>query len=503
MNVAVRAVSPSLVLLLITASFVMAQERTAPAQPDILILMPDQMRGDCLSVLGHPVAQTPHFDGLARNGALFRRAYATVPSCIPARHAFLTGRFPQTTGVVGFAGRPITVPTLPQELKKAGYATALVGRNMHQIPAREGYGYATQVLGSTYIDNDQYDRDLRAAAPESGGIRAVVERLGLSFNGWEAKAWPLADELHPTAWVVQQATKVLGEASAKQPLFLTASFYAPHSPLFPAKAIFEQCLAAELPKPAHGSWVDWPSLSPVGDAQQHRVRLEGETLRNAQAGYFAMICQLDSAIGPLLDAFRKRSREAGRPWLIVVISDHGEMLGDHGYYRKCEPYEGSANIPFLIAGAAELGLVAGLRSNQPVCLEDLMPTLLELAGAKVPADLDGISLTAVMRAKTKHVRDWLHCEHADCYSQEQAFHSLTDGRWKYIWRPLDGAEQLFDLDGDPREERDLVREEASHPELLRWRSLLVEQLRLRPEGFSDGEKLMPGRPYPALPRQRR
>ena len=80
---------------------------------------------------------------------------------------------------------------------------------------------------------------------------------------------------------------------------------------------------------------------------------------------------------------------------------------------------------------------------------------------------------------------------------------MTDGRWKYIWRPLDGAEQLFDLDGDPREERDLVREEASHPELLRWRSLLVEQLRLRPEGFSDGEKLMPGRPYPALPRQRR
>jgi arylsulfatase len=503
LSIAARAASQALVLLLFTAAFVMAQERRPQAQPDILILMPDQMRGDCLSVLGHPVAHTPHFDGLARSGALFRRAYATVPSCIPARHAFLTGRFPQTTGVVGFAGRPITVPTLPQELAKIGYTTALVGRNMHQIPAREGYGYATQVLGSTYIDDDQYDRDLRAAAPESGGVRAVVQRLGLSFNGWEAKAWPLADDLHPTAWVVQQATKLLGEASARQPLFLTASFYAPHSPLFPTRAFFEPCLAAELPKPAHGSWVDWQSLSPKGDAQQHRVRLEGVTLRNAQAGYFAMIRQIDSAIGPLLEAFRKRSREAGRPWLVVVISDHGEMLGDHGYYRKCEPYEGSANIPFLIAGSDELGFVAGLRSSQPVCLEDLMPTLLELAGATTPGGLDGISLTGVLRGKTEHVRDWLHCEHADCYSREQAFQSLTDGHWKFIWRPLDGSEQLFDLDQDPHEEHDLAREEASHPTLLRWRRLLVDRLRDRPEGFSDGEKLMPGRPYPALPRQRR
>src|SRR5881296_1382972 len=104
------------------------------AKPDILLIMPDQMRGDCMSARGHPVVRTPHLDKLAGEGALFRRAYTTCPSCIPARHSLLTGLFPSTSGVVGFKGKPITYPTLPKLLGEAGYSTALVGRNMHQVP---------------------------------------------------------------------------------------------------------------------------------------------------------------------------------------------------------------------------------------------------------------------------------------------------------------------------------------------------------------------------------
>src|SRR2546421_6414432 len=104
-----------------------------PAKPDILLIMPDQMRGDCMSARGHPVVRTPHLDKLAGEGTLLRRAYSTCPSCIPARHSLLTGLFPSTSGVVGFKGRPIMHPTLPKLLAEAGYATALVGRNMHQV----------------------------------------------------------------------------------------------------------------------------------------------------------------------------------------------------------------------------------------------------------------------------------------------------------------------------------------------------------------------------------
>ena len=490
----VRHVVP--VLLCVVCSYSFAAEK--PSKPDVLLIMPDQMRGDCLSILGHAAVRTPHMDELARQGALFRRAYTTVPSCIPARHALLTGLFPQTSGVVGYAGRPLSAPTMPQLLSDAGYSTVLVGRHMHQVPRTEPHGYQTRVLGTAYADGDNYDAYLKKESTHKEGLRKLVADLGVSPNGWEARPWPLADNQHPTAWVARQAREIVADSPAAKPLFLTASFVAPHPPLFPPKQYFESYLATSLPQPAHGDWVDWESLSPKGDRPGHRVLLEGEPLRAAQAGYFGLIEQLDDEIAPLVEEFKTRSKKAGRPWLIWVIADHGEMLGDHGYFRKCEPYEGSANIPFLVTGSPELGFRAGLRSFQPVCLEDVMPTLLELAGAARPAVLDGCNLVPVLRGENRVIRPWLHFEHAPCYSKAQAFHALTDGHFKYIWRPTDGTQQLFDLDKDPREEHDLSKDAAHRQTLETWRATLAERLAHRPEGFSDGSQLVPGRPYRPL-----
>ena len=466
----------------------------AAGNPDILLLMPDQMRGDCLSALGHPVVRTPQLDELVQQGMLFRRAYSTVPSCIPARYALLTGTSPQASGVVGYGARPITTPTLPGLLADAGYATVLVGRNMHQGAKSGDCGYQKRIHGSTYVADDDYDADLKKAAPDCGGIRNVIGKLGLNCNLWPAAPWPLADELHPTAWIVRQSRQIVSSAPAAQPLFLTASFYAPHPPLFPPEKFFDALLKKDLPRPAHGDWVDWAALSPTGDKGGHRVRLEGEPLRRAQAGYFGLIEHLDEQIGPLIAAFKARSEKAGRAWVIVVTSDHGELLGDHGYFRKCEPYEGSANIPFIIAGSPSLGFKPGGRCDQPVCLEDILPTLVELARVSRPKSADGVNLVPVLRGAGRVTREWLHFEHAPCYSKAQAFHALTDGHFKYIWRPTDGAEQLFDLDRDPREERDLSKSPAVKP----WRQRLVQRLAGRPEGFSDGERLVPARPYPAV-----
>ncbi len=473
-----------------------ARADTPAAQPpDILILMPDQWRGDCLSILEHPAVRTPETDRLAEQGTLFRRAYATVPSCIPARYAMLTGLFPQSSGVVGYRGGiPVTAPTKPQILREAGYRTALVGRNMHQSVGAEGLGYQVDIGGSTYVTGDDYDRALRAAAPDTGGIKALVASLGLSYNHWQAAPWPLAEELHPTTWVARQARRVVEETPAEAPLFLTASFYAPHPPLFPPKQYYDAYLEQDLPEPARGDWVDWDAITPRGTHGGSRVLLEGERLRAAQAGYFGLIEHLDAEFAPLVAAFQARSEKAGRPWVIIVTSDHGEMLGDHGYFRKCEPYEGSANIPMIIAGSEELGFRAGQRSSQPVALEDILPTLTELAGAETP-EVDGVSLVPVLRGERQEVRPWLHFEHSPIYSQPQGFHALTDGRMKYIWRPADGSDQLFDLDADPLEERDLAADADHREELQRWRGLMIERLAPRPEGFSDGERLIPSRRY--------
>ena len=470
---------------------------TAP-QPDVLFLMPDQMRGDCLSILGHPTVRTPTIDQLAKEGVLFRRAYSAVPSCIPARFALLTGLFPQTSGVVGFRSKPITTPTMPQLLKKAGYATALVGRNMHQGAAGKALGYETDIPGSTYVDNDVYDKEFRAAHPDTGGIKKFIAKIGATYNHWQATAWPLENEWHPTTWTVRKSREVLAKAPLGTPLFLTTSFYAPHSPLVPPPKYFDHYYNSKaLPKPAHGDWVDWDTITPKGRDGGHRVLLEGETLRKAQAGYFGLIEHIDTEIAPLIAEFKARSEKAGRPWCIAFSADHGEMLGDHGYYRKCEPLEGSANVPFIIAGSKGLGFRPGLRSNEPVALEDLLPTLVELAGGPTP-DVDGISLVPVMRGATREVREWYHFEHSPCYSREQAFHALTDGRYKYIWRPTSGKEHLFDLEQDPREERDLAPQASARALLERWRGILIERLKPRPEGFTDGTRLIPGRPYAAI-----
>ena len=495
-----KAVKLIAICLLTAASGALAANPES-AQPDILVIMPDQMRGDSLSSLGHPVIHTPQMDQLAKQGVLFRRAYASVPSCIPAHYAFLTGLYPQTSGVVGFKQKPITTPTLPGLLSDAGYSTVIVGRNMHQHPASGSCGFEQEILGSTYVTGDEYDQFLRKAAPETGGIVNLVEnRMKISYNLWPAKPWPLDDELHPTEWTVAQSRKVVAATDRQQPLFLTASFYAPHPPLFPPKQYFDRLSASgKLPEPAHGDWVDGESLS-VNEGQKggSRVWLQGATRRAAQAGYFGLIEHLDNAIAPLIRDFKARSEKAGRPWVIVFTSDHGEMLGDHGYFRKCEPFEGSANVPFIISASASLGFKNGRTIHQPVTLEDIMPTLLGLAGAKTPAVVDGVDLAPTLRGNDQTIREWLHLEHAPIYSQTQAFHALTDGRFKYIWRPLDGTERLFDLQQDPREERDLSAAPAHRKRLEMWRHRLVVRLADRPEGFSQNGKLIPGRPYPAL-----
>jgi arylsulfatase A-like enzyme len=465
-------------------------------QPNILVIMPDQMRGDCLSLERHPVVMTPNIDALGAQGTQFTRAYTTCPSCIAARRSLLTGQHPATNGMVGYQeGYPIMVPTLPQLLSSEGYTTAITGRYMHQSPYEEGYGYQTRILGSDYIDDDDYARELEEAFPGRGGLKSH----GLSFNGWTAKPWHFPEHLHPTNWAVTKSREILSGYDGSTPLFLTTSFFAPHPPLFPPAFYLDRYLNTELPQAAIGSWADRPDNNGIGQGvDAHRACLEGDQLRNAQAGYFGLINHIDDQLYWLITDFKIACRKAQKPWIIIFTSDHGEMLGDHYFFRKCEPYEGSSRIPFLICGSPELELVQGQACSRPVCLEDIMPTLLDAAGIQVPETVDGQSLLPLLRGEPDPVRKVLHGEHATCYSTEQAFHMLTDGEMKYIWRPYDGSQQLFNLTDDPQELTDLSPKEQYSDKLNIWRQRMVEKLENRPEGFSDGMRLIAGCRYDAV-----
>jgi arylsulfatase A-like enzyme len=203
-----------------------------------------------------------------------------------------------------------------------------------------------------------------------------------------------------------------------------------------------------------------------------------------RAGYMGCVTHIDYQLGYLMERVRQ---ELGDDLMVLFTSDHGDMMGDHHLHRKCYAYEGSARIPFVVKYPSSLDLPSG-SFDQVVGLQDAMPTLLEAAGVDIP---DSVTGTSVLRAvRGEDWREYFHGEHSPCYSKESAMQYLTDAREKYIWFPVTGEEQFFDLGEDPQELRDLAGDPAQSARVALWRKRLIDLLGARDDGFSDGEKLL-------------
>jgi arylsulfatase A-like enzyme len=189
-----------------------------------------------------------------------------------------------------------------------------------------------------------------------------------------------------------------------------------------------------------------------------------------------------------------------RDTIVLFVSDHGEMLGDHQWIRKRSAYEPSARIPFAIRFPGSMGLEQGQVRPELVSLEDVMPTLLDAAGVDAPDDMDGRSLLPMLRGESGW-REHLHGECAAVPTVGSGQQYITDDRWKYIWYPGTAQEQLFDLKNDPQELHDLAGDEDYADELSRLRSILIDEIKDRPEGFvQDGELVqLDGPTSPFLP----
>ncbi len=468
----------------------------ADPRPNFILVIADQMRGDCLGIDGHPCVQTPNLDAMAAGGARFARAYSTCPSCVPARRSLMCGQSPQRNGMVGMQGDPSWEPdaTLPGELTKAGYQTALVGRTMHWTPGWRRYGFEEMQLSVTLNSSgppSDYDLALLKHAPEEAGGFAGH---GVDYNGYVARPWHLDETLHETHWTITRAIRWLQRRDPARPFFLLVSLFHPHPPLTPPGHYLDRYLRMEMPAPAIGDWAQRPPHDGLGLPPDSDVTcLKGQLLRQAQAGYFGLINHIDDQITRLTAVHGGVPAHARRNTILAFTSDHGEMLGDHHLFRKTYPYEGSARVPLIFHGP---GIERGVVCDRPVHQADVMPTILDLAGVDVPASCDGRSLAGVLRGEADGPdRDVLHGEHAVCYRPEQAYHSLTDGRIKYIWFSQTGVERLFDLAADPTECRDLAGRAEHAEELRRWRGRLIERLADRPEGFVEDGTLVPGRPH--------
>jgi len=475
-------------------------------QPNIVFIHVDQWRGDCLSIDGHPVVHTPFLDRLALQGVRFSKAYVSVPSCIASRASLMTGLSPRNHGRVGYQdGVEWNYPvTLAGEFSRAGYRTHAIGK-LHVWPVRNKIGFESVELhdGPLHIiprysrihGTRHQDDYLTWLQKETGRPDADHFEHGVHCNSVVARPWPMEERLHPTNWLTTRSLAFLEEQHndpQQRPFFLYLSYHRPHPPYDPPAWALEQYLQAEMPDVPVGDWVgEFDDIDDGVHPAAARAVYRPDILRRARAGYYGSMTHIDHQINRFLETLEEFPF-AKNTW-VVFTSDHGELMGDHHFFRKSRPYEGSARVPLIFTGPRDSGIAPGSVCPSVVEMRDIMPTLLEIAGLPVPGTLAGRSFLEHARGESQEpLRPWLHGEHA-MGTRFGTPHWLTDGREKYVWFSGNSHEQLFDLIRDPQELHDLAPESPQRLEY--WRRALATELAGREEGYVDEQgNLVAGRP---------
>ena len=449
--------------------------------------MGDQHRGECIGADGANWLITPNLDKLANEGVLFTNAYTSVPSCLPARTSILTGMSPWLHGQLGYTEIPVYKYELPQLFSDVGYRTHAVGKN-HFSPMRNKHGYQTVELEEAWHTalegNEKCDYTLwfEKNAPgkdiNASGLHYTDHRGGVAF--------PFEEELHPTYWTAERAIHFLESYDGNKPWLLKVSFQRPHPPFDPPKRWLDFYKDADIPAPNVSDWAEKKYGNKKGSLEKLKNPTSGnfpaEEIEASRRAYYAAISFVDEQFGRVLDALKKRGELENT--LVIYTADHGDMMGDHHMWRKCRPYEGSACIPMILRWPENFQIKAkrGQKRSELVELRDILPTFLDAAGLQKAKIMDGVSMLNVLRGKAW--RNILDLEHSQIYEKDNAWVALTDGQYKYIYFTLTGKQQLFDLQNDPNEMKDLASEQLSESNkslVTKWRKKMIKHLQIRGE----------------------
>lgn len=446
--------------------------------------------------------KTPYLDTLASKGVRFENAYSACPSCVPARAALHTGLTQESHRRVGYAdGVRWEYPhTMAGELTKAGYYTQCVGK-MHVDPLRNYLGFCHVELHDGYLhyyrdpeipyrENQKQADDYFHWLKQEKGIDCDVTDTGLECNSWVARPWIYEEKYHPTNWVTDRSIDFLRRRDPDMPFFLFTSYLRPHPPFDAPQCYFDMYRNKELTPPVVGDWCDEEALRARGRIfDSDTGPLDPELVREMQIGYYACITHLDHQIGRLIQALVENKLYDDT--IILFVSDHGELLGDHHLFRKSRAYQGSSRVPFLVSGGGFRPEKPGSVKTDVVELRDVMPTVLEAAGVQIPDSVEGISLwnTALKESGTPDVRKYLHGEHT---LGEASSHWIITRDEKYIWYSQTGEEQYFRIAEDPDELHNLIGSETAKERVEALRGLLIQELQDREEGFVREGRLVTG-----------
>lgn len=426
------------------------------SQPNVLLISTDHWPAALLGTAGHPAIQTPTLDQLARSGIRFTNCYAECPVCIPARRTLMTGTSPRIHGDRVFKEN-LSMPELPtmaQTFREAGYQAIAVGK-LHVYPQRSRIGFDDVILdeeGRTqYGVTDDYETYLGET-----GYAGQHFLHGMGNNEYTARAWHLPEETHVTNWATRMMASSIKRRDPTRPGFWFLSYRHPHPPLVPLATYLNLYHEIELDEPFVGNWAHSATLPFPLQAKTAKVESNNTVqTKMARRAFYALCTHIDHSIRVIIGTLREEGLLDNT--IICFTSDHGDMLGNHMMWAKRIFYQWSTNIPMILLGRAGDDRVPSNRvDHRLVGWQDVMPTLLDLAGIKIPDTVEGISMLGGEK------RDFIYGEVGE---DDHACRMIREGRFKLIYYPIGNHLQLFDLQTDPNELNDLAST-TKHSEIL-------------------------------------
>ena len=440
------------------------------SRPNILMIMADQLPAWVIGAYGHPLVKTPSIDALAEDGVMFERAYANCPICAPSRASMCTGRYVCEIGAFdNGADFPSSIPTFMHHLRRAGYEVVLSGK-AHFIGPDQMHGFERRLTPEIYPSSFVWTPDwTKGAYPNPGTAANQLREAGLC-------TWSL--QLDYDEEVTFRALEALRDLARRQskgrPFFLCASYTHPHDPFIITRRWWDLYNHDEIDMPAAPA-VPLDQMHPYDQWLQihHMVDVYPPSeahIRNARHAFYGMVSYFDSKVGELVAELKRLG--LAEDTIILITSDHGEMMGEHGMWFKRTYFDPSSRVPLLFSGAEHA--LSGQCVTETVSLVDLFPTFLELADMEdwqeVQEGIEGDSLYGLLKGEG---RPWKNYALSEYYSEGvcQPMRMAVRNDLKYVYVRSE-APQLFDLTNDPHELNNCIDDPAYADRLAELKRLV-------------------------------